>query len=339
MLESDVIDLYGTETNVKSTSKVMKLTCFIAAPVGADTGTLRTALEQRKIKWIDATSARPKWSMLMTIESAIRSASFVCAVIPHDAEASGVYFQLGIAAGLRKPVLLLVEPGVAIIADLASLNYLRATLNDQQAIAFNLDAFLDHFAQKPEPRSTGRLPRRVEARSRQPRGDAGAEMPYKSKQLDVEWAKHAMSEIEQMTPASASRKLEELVVGLLEEARAVVRQQPGEFTQGVDMALWLDEVESGLRNPIMVEIKLGTLTEARIDEAENLLRRHVATGYAGAGLLVYLDRGGQTFARVRACWPLIFRLSIHDLVDLVGGGKLGKTLLAERNRVAHSGAV
>ena len=319
--------------------KLTKLTCFIVTPVGADTSTLRTALEQRNVKWVDATSAKPKLSILNTIEAAIRHADFVCVVIPYGVETPNVYFELGIATGLQKPVLLFVEPGVIIGADLASLEYLRATLKDQRAIDFNLDAFLDHFPQKPKARLMKPPVDELAIEAKPPRTEAPSRMRYyKSKELNIEWAKRSVSEIEQMSPALAGPEFEELVARLFREAGAVVRQQPSEFDRGVDMALWLDEVESSLRNPLMIEVKLGRLTESIITEAENLLRVHIAKARAGAGLLVYLDREGQLFTKARAYWPLVFRLNIHELIELVGSGGLVKNLLAERNRVAHLGA-
>jgi len=136
----------------------------------------------------------------------------------------------------------------------------------------------------------------------------------------------------------AGQEFEKLVARLFREAGAIVRQQPSEFERGVDMALWLDEVKSSLRNPLMVEVKLGRLTESSIVEAEKTLRIHMAKARAEAGLLVYLDREGKLFVKVRADWPLVFRLNIHELIELVGSGGLVKNLLAERNRVAHHGA-
>jgi len=319
--------------------KLMKLTCFIVAPVEADTGTLRTALEQRNVKWVDATSAKPKLSILNTIESAIRHADFVCVVIPRGVETPNIYFELGIAIGFQKPVLLFVEPGVDITADLASLDYLRATLTDQPAIDFNLDAFLDHFPRRPKARPTKPPEYALSIEPKSSRTEAPSGMRhFESRVLNIEWAKRGVSEIEQMPPALAEPKFEELVARLFVEAGAVVRQQRGEFEGGVDMALWLDEVRSSLRNPLMVQVKLGKLSESAITEAENLLRVHIAKARAEAGLLVYLDREGQLFVKVRAYWPLVFRLNIHELIELIGSGELAKNLLAERNRVAHLGA-
>jgi len=320
--------------------KLTKLTCFIVAPVGADTSVLRTALEQRNVKWVDATSAKPKWSILTTIESAIQNANFVCAVIPHGVKTSNVYFQLGMATGLRKPVLLFVEPGVDITVELASFEYVRATFDDEHAIDFNLDVFLDHLPPKPKVR-TMKPPADAAMRAFGPKlieteYPARVQHPI-SKEINVEWARRSISEIEQMPPMQAGQEFEKLVARLFREAGAIVRQQPSEFERGVDMALWLDEVKSSLQNPLMVEVKLGKLTKSSINEAEKTLRIHIAKARAEAGLLVYLDREGQVFTKVKAYWPLVFRFNIHELIELVGNGELVKNILAERNRVAHFG--
>ena len=75
----------------------------------------------------------------------------------------------------------------------------------------------------------------------------------------------------------------------------MVKQQLGSPASGVDMALWLDEVESSLGNPLLVEVKLGRLTESKIAQAEDQLRSYIVKTHARAGLLVYLDRQGHRF--------------------------------------------
>lgn len=321
--------------------KLTKLTCFITAPVGVDTSMLRTVLEQRNVKWVDATSAKPKWSILTTIESAIQNSNFVCAVIPHGVKTSNVYFQLGIATGLRKPVLLFTEPGVDITAELASFEYVRAAFDDAHAIDFNLGAFLDHLP--PSPKARIMKPPMDTSRRTVEHKPLRTEVYYERrhpefKELNVEWARRSISEIEQMPHTQAGPEFETLVARLFREAGAIVRQQPSEAERGVDMALWLDEARSSLQNPLMVEVKLGRLTESSINEAEEALRTGMAKARAEVGLLVYLNREGKVFVKVRAYWPLVFRLDIRELIDVLGNGKLVKTLLAERNRVAHHGA-
>lgn len=298
-------------------SKPTNLRCFIIAPVDVDTSVLRSALEQRNIKWVDAASAEPGSSILDTIESAIRHANFVCVVIPQGIGATNVCFELGLATGLRKPVLLFVEPGVEIPVDLASFAYVRAAHTDQGAIAFNLDAFLEHSLQRPKARQRVSRPR--------------------PKEINIDWARDKVVTLEQMPPSMAAEALEELVVSLFEQMGAVVIRQPSKAKLGVDMALWLDEVQSSLGNPLLVEVKLGRLTESRVIEVEEQLRNYISKTHARAGLLVYLDREGQRFMRVRPSWPLVFRFDVRDLIELSSRGELVKTLLAERNRAAHPG--
>lgn len=297
--------------------KPANLRCFIIAPVDVDTSVLRTALEQRNVRWADATAAEPGSSILDTIESAIRRADFVCVVIPQGVRATNVYFELGLARGFRKPVLLFIEPGVDIATELAPFEYVRAAFTDHQAIAFNLDAFLEHFPRKPRGRPRIFHP-----------------MPT---EINMEWAKDKVVALEQMPRGVAGQAFQELVASVFERTGAVVTRQPGRPERGVDMALWLDEVQSSLGNPLLVEVKLGRLTESKVAEVEEQLRTYISKTRAQAGLLVYLGREGQRFVKVGARWPLVFRFDVCELIELISRGELGKTLLAERNRAAHSG--
>jgi hypothetical protein len=93
-------------------------TCFIAAPIRTDTTALRTALENRRIDWTDAVAATPGSSFFDTIQAAIESSDFVCAVLSADAENGSVFFEMGLARGLDRPLLVFAEEGAAVPADL-----------------------------------------------------------------------------------------------------------------------------------------------------------------------------------------------------------------------------
>src|SRR5258707_11176091 len=113
-------------------------TCFISAPVKVDTFTLRKALESRGVRWSDASAAKPGTSILNTIESAIEGADFVCVVLPTGFENKNVLFEMGLARGLKRPLLVFLGEGASIPWDLQGFAYARTRLADEKSVNFHL---------------------------------------------------------------------------------------------------------------------------------------------------------------------------------------------------------
>jgi GTP cyclohydrolase II len=132
-------------------------------------------------------------------------------------------------------------------------------------------------------------------------------------------------------------ELTTFLVNLLKTEGAVVSQQHGDRDKGVDMALWIDSLESSLGNPILVEIKMSCLTEDQLKIAEDQLRRYLTTTNSRSGLLLYLDREKKRFRRATLGMPLIIRLDIRDLINELRTKTLSRVLLSERNAMVHQG--
>ena len=190
--------------------------CFIIAAADADTRGLREALEERGVKWVDATSAMPAASISQTITSGIDEAQFVCAVLA-GAHRPNVIFEIGIAVGRRIPVLAFVEPGIDLPLHLQNLSFVRTEPQDKQAIGLYLDAFLEHAspaALTPRPKTV--RPRRL---------------------TDTSWAVDRLKRLEEQSVSSRGAELERLVADLFAAAGAPVSLSPIDRSSGADMAI------------------------------------------------------------------------------------------------------
>ena len=85
----------------------------------------------------------------------------------------------------------------------------------------------------------------------------------------------------------------------------------------------------------MVEVKWVRLAGRSLDRAELQLRDHLARTSSNLGLLIYWDLDGTDVPPKETRWPLVIRLGISELVNLVGTGELAKKLLQVRNLAAH----
>jgi len=280
-------------------------TCFISAPIMIDTSALRQALAERQIEWSDQTTIESGRSIVDSVDHALAMSDFVCLVLPEGGHAY-VLFELGMAYAKRKPVLAFIGPRVELPVDIMSLTYVRADPSNRAAVESALSMFLEHAIPKPSGR-TGK----AEARPKP-----------------------------KLTPPSArstaiAYECEQRTAQILEEAGFILSWASEPHDRGADFAIWVDELQHSLGNPLLVEVKAGNLTLKRINEAASQLRAHVSKTHGRCGLLVYWDQSNREYPFISAEWPLIFQLSGPTLTRLVHEDRLIDELLRLRNDVVH----
>jgi hypothetical protein len=295
--------------------KIILKSCFISAPVRTDTSSLRRALEARGVSWSDAVAARPGSSILDTIESAMQRSDFVCVVLPAGPENGNVLFEMGLARGLKKALLVLAEERNPIPSDVQGVAYARTRLDDEKAVNFHLDTFLRHADKGPS--------RSVSARRRQ------------SRRVDVTWARRSLRELASQAPGHPGVAFEQLVARLLESAGAVV-SKGGEKEMWADMAVWIDDLQGAIGNPLIVEVKSGRITERRLREAERHMAEFLPKVHARAGLLVYHDADNKNLESTSPTWPLVFRFTVRELIELVATNRLAAEVIRKRNELVHA---
>ena len=142
-----------------------------------------------------------------------------------------------------------------------------------------------------------------------------------------------------LPPASATaREFEQRTADFLREAAFILSEPSESRDQGADFAVWIDEVQHSLGNPLLVEVKAGDLSGPRLEEATSQLRHYVAKTHGRCGLVVYWDRQSRDFPAVSVGWPLVFRLSGRTLARLASQGLLAQELVRLRNDAVHGKA-
>lgn len=281
--------------------------CFISAPFGADTSVVREMLDEKGIRWHDQTDVRAGGSWLDAVDTAMTRSDFVCAVLPAERDRENVLFELGIAYARRKPVLAFLGSSLSLPSDMVGLTYFRADSANREAVRSALEAFLTHASPAPSMKPVARPSKR-----------------------------RGRSEPITLPPASATgQEFERLTAELLRKAGFILSEPSESRDQGADFAVWIDEVQNSLGNPVLVQVKVGDLSSARLEEAASQLRHFVAKTHGRCGLLVYWDRQNREFPAVSVDWPLIFRLSGHTLARLASQGLLAQELVRLRNDAVH----
>lgn len=288
--------------------------CFLVAPAQVDIEPIKNLLRSRHIDVYD-TYDTPALGLPLSskIAKAIKRSDFVIAVVSAKTPSANVFFELGLAYGADKPVFLLVQDEEPLPADISGMTYVRASPSDSEKIEFALDQFLKGYgAQQRKAIFAVKKPQR-----------AGIDVASFQKDLEI------------IADQGNISRLTLFLANLLQSTGEVV-QHHGPEEKGADMALWVDNLESSLGNPILVEVKMGRLSETLLADYEEQLRDYLAVTRTHVGVLVYLDRERGHFGRSRLKMPLVIRLDARELVSKLATDSLADILLTERNAVVHA---
>jgi hypothetical protein len=302
---------------MKSKNRSFK-SCFITAPFGVNLGALTGVLDRAEIQWEWAKSNLDISDRLPgDLRRIIKGVDFVIGVILGDSVAPNIMFELGLAVGMRKPVLLIVADQTRVPFDLSSIPSLRASLDDEKALELHLDLLIRSARQGPRYSVSG------------PSGTSS-----RGPLRDLSF--HDSTRYESK-PDSA---LEGELVSLIEQAggRTLLHpQHQGEaqhFTP--DMLFWLPTADVELLNPAVVEVR-GHLQSPKqlFDVEEQLLHFLQQTGVRTA-LLIVRGLGDEARREHRGSQlSNVFRLDFEKFRSLIRNHGLASYLHQERNRAAH----
>jgi hypothetical protein len=296
-----------------------KPSCFISAPFGYSTELLERALAERGIGTSRFSEMSPAVDVLGTLEQQIRAADLFVAVFPRGKNTETVLFEVGLARGMGRPTLLLLEQDVLLPYELVALRTASVQLQDSDSLQLVAGGILQE----------------VEARDRK----ADAKRPLKRLvAADVTALRVSIAALR--SPESAPGGIQHLQVekalaAALEAAGARVSISGRGHDHGADLAVWIDELQPVLGNPLLIELKYGDLSEVAVATAETQLRRYLAVAKAFGGIVAYLDTQGKRFGKTMGVWPLIFLLSLDEIANLIERGDLAPELIRRRNAAAH----
>jgi hypothetical protein len=243
-----------------------QLTCFIAAEQGPEKVHLRRQLENRNVTCFSLDSSVSK-APIISVYSFIERSDFVASILSANSSPNLAY-ELGLAHGLRKPLLLFAHESSSIPFDLASANFLPISLLGSPQWSDYIDAFL-----KTIYPSKSRLRK---ASIRKSVGD-----PRRWREIRIDYEQLLQSD----RPAEAG--LENLVERAFKQGGFSLSRSPSpDF--GADFALATPKLVAVYSLPILVEVKNNSRPHLA-QEAINRLSMLIQNGRGGAGLVVTMQ--------------------------------------------------
>jgi hypothetical protein len=288
------------------------LTAFITAPVSVDVWGVRQILERRGIKTFTADELDlPGRPLAEILQEGMRRADIVVGVLGSGTSSENVFFELGFAQAMNKRILVL-GPGEAPLSAWAStgIPYVRADLTNPQAVDFAVAQILKvpQHANPPE----------TPVRRTRPLGEA---------------ADRLLARLTAATGETTEQVLEDVIVEAVRQCGIDTVSKSGTRNGSVDLAVWSEDLEPWVNNPLLIEVKANIGSATAWEQAIlNLLRMMGSTGVRWS-LLIYLHSPMDPTHTIRA--PNILAISAEDFLRALQDMSFGELVRKLRNERVH----
>lgn len=298
-------------------------TCFVSAPAGVNLNKIKSILIERDIEIIHPSDLLTHGqSISEKINKLISQADIFLAVFDESLESGNTLFELGLAVGQKKQIVILTPPRFKLPSDILGFLVLRVTQDNLDALGFSLDQMLTATLNKSKKRT-----------SKTYKNIGQASKPISNKIYELK------NKLNELGPSSAGYALERFVADLLKESGISVIQQSDKPDTGADFAIWSDELAPVLGNPILIEIKRNIRDRAQALKVTDQLTRYIEKSNSKSAIVFYLE--GLPSDRVQKLSErfniLFFRLG--DIVEQLQNKSFADTIRSRRNFIAHGGIV
>ena len=283
--------------------------CFVAAPFATDLTVVKSVLLERGITPVMALEMPSETdSLLSYLRNEIKRTDLFIAILTPESPSPNVLFEIGCAYGLQKQLLIMAPRGASLPTDIQELQYIRADAQNREALSFALDQALAPKKSSPQRKTT--------VEKTKPLG----------KKVEPLLARlHAQ-------PQPREVELLQIVADALKESGALTVAEHGPQERGYDIAVWADELEPWVGNPLLIEIK------SRVPNADTILDHLAARIYPDPtrwALLLYREGSLAPFQRNFDKFPRLLVLSIEELLTELEHKSFGEIVRSLRNKWAH----
>jgi hypothetical protein len=288
---------------------------YLSHSASSQLGALRDLLHREGTSFRDSFDLSAGSNISERVFAEIQAADAVIAVISQDA--ANVFFEIGVAIALHKPVLALLNPGTTAPSFIAPMTYLTSDLADSDVLRLGVKRFLDESKERPPKVRQTRKEARLITRG------------PNSLQRIIEQLSHLR---QAGNPSEVERRVAEIfrAAGI-----TAVEEYKDAKDRGVDFAVWSDSLRSSLGNPVLIQVKVSKLNEMSFRVAYSRLAKQVQESGSAAGLLLYLDKSGKRFKKPATWIPSVLWFDVEDFANQLSGKSFAEVLVERRNRAVH----
>ncbi len=289
-------------------------TVFVSSPARTDTSVIRRVLEGEGIRVLESELLEPGQLIRESLIEGIQKADAVIAVLGDRNANSPVFYELGIADAMAKPVLVVSADALDPANDVALYPYIRARHDDEEALRFGLVHFLraPHHGVKPERDYTAVT---------KPIGAV----------VDGLLARVRADE------RIMHDELVSIIAVAIQEsgvaAQAAVSRRPAGEEIPADIAVWSDELTSFVGNPLPIEIRSSLVTQSDTEAAAQTIMRAMIGARARWGLILYRKATPDALHALNK-FPVL-AMSIEDFLEGLRTRSFARIVTDLRNRTVH----
>ncbi|WP_145050753.1 toll/interleukin-1 receptor domain-containing protein [Paenibacillus xylanexedens] len=274
---------------------------------------VRAILLHNGVDPIDAFDISIEDSVLDEIQYKIKKCDIFVAIVTNFSPK--VFYEIGIAKGLNKSIFVVLSKDLNVYPSfLNDFLYVKANLNDEENIDFAFKQLLKNQSKQ--------------------RSKANKKKKKYSHDTILDFPREWKSDLKRIRENGTPLDLEKYIAGIFDSLRTTSKMV--EQDKGVDFALWLDDINFILGNPVLIEAKYGNITSDMLKSGEYQLLHHLIKTKSRVGLLFYLDKTGKRFSLGSSLSPLMIRVDLEDfLSEVEKNGSITKTILDKRNAMAH----
>jgi hypothetical protein len=250
------------------------------------------------------------------VQESVNRADMVVVVLPGQAPQENVLIELGVALACEKPILIIADEKVALPGIAAGIPYLRADLGNAETLRFGLT----HFLAAPHLRKpSGKLA----AKQTHPLGRKADELLASLRELPKQ-------------PASQF-SLENLIAEAVSASGVAALSQRKQVEDAeIDLAVWSDDLEPWVSNPLLIEVKRALKGKGDLDTLVHRFDQAYGQGRPGWGLVIYREAASDAdLARVKHLHPTILFISAEEFLTCLRDTSFGDLVVRLRNDRMH----
>lgn len=254
-------------------------------------------------------SAPPGTTWVESLYRCVNDADLVIGVMADRRKDANVFFELGVASALNKPTLLFVTPDYPVdLIPPSGMPYLRMDLHNQDAVKFGLRQALSLSTRD-------RTHQIAEGFTTRPIGAVADQL---------------LGKIAQSNPL----EFEDLIYkAICASGPASIARGDEAADRGIDFAVWSNDLEPMISNPLLVECKSILGDQAAVDEATGRMIRALQATYNGFGLVLFKESKMISNLAPRNL-PVAF-VSAEDFLNGLRETGLSEYVRRLRNAAAH----
>lgn len=255
-------------------------------------------------------------NLIDSLENAIKESDFVFCIVNQNTDKNQL-FELGLARGLQKPIFLVAEDDNLLPFSINNFIYVKARIDDINAISYNLEYFLQNTKRK-----------KTVVESKKTKVNVCENIP----DINLILSKIYEPNISEYDMLSMIENL------LLNYQDITVVSQNRNINKGADLAIWIDDLELILGGPILIELKnRAKLSNDFFIKAKNQMLSYLHATNSPVGIIVYNGDSKKCEILDNSQLPLVIYMELKTFIYYITERKLARFLIEKRNKAAHRG--